>query len=100
MALTSVKSSIKDLLFQIAGEDKKDFVLINLAWKRIVGKIIADKSFVLSQKEDVLFIGVKNNIWMQELVLQKDFLLQELNKVISNNKIKQIIFTLKSRKSK
>lgn len=97
MALTLAKRNIRNLLFQIVGEDKKDFVLINLAWKKIVGKIIADKSYVLSLKENILFIGVKNNIWMQELLLQKEFLMEELNKVVSKVRIEQIIFTLKTR---
>lgn len=100
MALAQAKIGLQKLLFKIVGEEKKDFVLINLGWKRIVGKIMADRSFVLSQRENVLFVGVVNNVWMQELILQRDFLIRELNKIPLKIKIEQIIFTIKMRKNK
>ena len=71
-------NAMSRLVYSIAGEKYKDFVTIGLNWKRIVGKYLAKYSKVVKFEKGVLFVGVSNNVWMQELLLRKKDIMQKI----------------------
>ena len=66
-------------------------------WDRTVGKEIAAVAQPsLIRGRDVLWVKVKDSIWMQQLHLQKMLLLEKINKQLSGEKISDIHFQLDS----
>jgi predicted nucleic acid-binding Zn ribbon protein len=88
-------NAVRNLLFRIAGDKYRDLVLIALSWERAVGSTMAERSFVDGFRHGILFIGVSNSVWIQELSLNKQMILQRLNAEVKN-KIKDIVFYIKS----
>jgi hypothetical protein len=96
MDLNHTGSSIRELVYNIAGDKFKDFVTIAFGWKKIVGSILAQRSFVEKLDNKVLFISVHNNVWMQELILRKSELISDFNSKM-NIHIEDIVFFIKSK---
>jgi len=66
-------------------------------WDRTVGKEIAAVAQPsLIRGRDVLWVKVKDSIWMQQLHLQKMLLLEKINKQLSGEKFSDIHFQLDS----
>ena len=66
-------------------------------WNRTVGKEIAAVAQPsLIRGHDVLWVKVKDSIWMQQLHLQKMLLLEKINEQLSGEKISDIHFQLDS----
>jgi hypothetical protein len=66
-------------------------------WDRTVGKeiaAVAQPSLIRSR--DVLWVKVKDSIWMQQLHLQKMLLLEKINRQFKDEKISDIHFQLDS----
>lgn len=78
MNVSHIGLALHNLIFKIAGEDRKRFVEIAFYWKKLVGPILAEKAFVHKLEQNVLFIAVNNNVWMQELILQKTYLKKKI----------------------
>ena len=74
MNFTKTNSAIYQLVFDIAGPEKKDFISIAFGWKHVVGKLLAERAFIHKIENNILFVAVTNNVWMQELVLQKQMI--------------------------
>ncbi len=87
--------SVKSLLLRIAGDRYKDLVLFALSWDRVVGSTLAERSFIERFHNHILYVGVTNSIWLQELYLNKHMILDRLNRE-HNNKINDIVFFIKS----
>lgn len=51
-----------------------------MLWEDLVGSLLAERSFISHIDKNVLFVSVTNSTWMQEFVLLKQPLLEELNK--------------------
>jgi len=101
MALKKLSSPLQNLLVKILGEENKDYISISLNWETIVGKYIAENSYVSNVENSVLFVGVANSVVTQELCLIRDQLKDRVSQKL-NIKIKEIVFYIKddAKKSK
>lgn len=66
-----------------------------LLWKNIVGKDIAKQTNASHIENNVLFVSVKNSVWMNELTFLKSQIIKKLNESIGQDAVKDIKFFLK-----
>ena len=59
------------IIYRIAGEKYNRFIHVYMGWKKIVGPLLAERSQPIKVENDILFVGVQNSSWMQELILLK-----------------------------
>ncbi|MDD4147779.1 MAG: DUF721 domain-containing protein [Candidatus Cloacimonetes bacterium] len=71
MTFVLANQRFNKIIYQIAGEKYNRFIHVYLGWKKIVGPLLAERSQPIKLENDVLFVGVQNSSWMQELVLLK-----------------------------
>lgn len=99
--MDSVKNNIASVIFKIGGKKYHDLIIIALSWKDVVGPIMAEHSFVFKYLNGNLYIGVPDNVWLQEFVLNKSIILKKLNyrvrKKLSSD-VKNILFMLREKK--
>jgi len=95
MNLKQVGNSWQKLVYNIAGEDYRDFVTLAFGWKKIVGKMLSDKAKLHRLENDVLFIAVTNNVWMQELILRKFQILHDIETIL-HVKLSEIVFFIEA----
>ena len=94
---TSVKAkSIKNLLSDyLKGSDFKEInetINLSKSWNKIVGKTISKKTKIASIKNGKIVIKTINPIWRNELIFQKEDLLNRLKKEEPEINIKEIEF--------
>jgi len=65
---------------------------INTAWKNIVGKTIAQNTEIQNFKNGKVTVKTVNPIWRNELIFQKEDLLNRLKKEEPELNIKEIEF--------
>mgnify|MGYP001179944019 CR=1 FL=1 len=87
---------IKDLLLDyLKGSDYKeinDTININKSWNKIVGKTISKNTEVTNLKKGKITIKTSNPIWRNELIFQKEDLLNRLKQEEPALNIKEIDF--------
>ncbi|MCX8092647.1 MAG: DUF721 domain-containing protein [Candidatus Goldbacteria bacterium] len=89
---------IKDIIEKLIKKTKfkelneTNFILEN--WEEIVGKDIADNTFPVKLYKHTLFINVKNSVIMEEMIYKKNELIEKINSVFKEKKIKNIIFKI------
>ncbi|MDP8202993.1 MAG: DUF721 domain-containing protein [Candidatus Tenebribacter mawsonii] len=94
--MKSLKTSnaVKDLVFSIAGKENHDLIAVAFGWKTIVGNLLAERASIVKLENNVLFIAVTNNVWMQELVLRRSQLISDISRKL-NVKLSNIVFFMK-----
>ena len=95
MNLKQVGNSWQKLVYSIAGEDYRDFVTLAFGWNKIVGKMLSEKAKLHKLEKDVLFIAVTNNVWMQELILRKFQILNDIETIL-HVKLSEIVFFIEA----
>jgi predicted nucleic acid-binding Zn ribbon protein len=85
--------AVKQLVYSIAGEKYKDLVTIKFNWEKIVGKLLAERTNLKKLQHQTLFVGVTNNVWLQELVLRKQQIIEDVRLMLDIS-LKDIVFTL------
>ncbi len=95
MSWQNAGRGVKSLLLKIAGDRYKDLVLFALSWERVVGSTMAERSSVERFHNHILYVGVTNSVWLQELSLNKPLILERLNRE-HRGKIKDIVYYIKS----
>jgi len=70
---------------------KEESIVLN--WDRLVGERIASKAIPLKVRDSILFVGVENASWRNELFFMKRKIIEELNRSVKDNVIKDIVFT-------
>jgi predicted nucleic acid-binding Zn ribbon protein len=70
---------------------KEESIVLN--WDRLVGERIASKAIPLKVRDSILFVGVENASWRNELFFMKRKIMEELNRSVKDNVIKDIVFT-------
>ncbi len=95
MAWNSLDNELNRVLLQIAGDKYRDYVKAYRCWKAVVGELLAEKSFPIRFENKVLYVGVRNSSWMQELSLLKKSLITKY-RVEYNIEIKEIVLLIKS----
>ncbi len=71
----------------------KSYEVLNL-WDRVVGEYIAKNSCPEHITNGILYVKVKNSLWLQELVLLKNNLIESLNKGMGMEIVKDIHFKI------
>ena len=97
MDFIPVGNALHKLVFELAGTEFRDLVRIAFGWKKIVGKILSQRTAIQKLEKKILFVSVTNNVWMQELILNKSKIITKI-KSISNVEIEDIIFFIKQKK--
>ena len=87
-------NAVKDLVFSIAGEENHDLITVAFGWKTIVGNLLAERASIVKLENGVLFIAVTNNVWMQEFVLRRSQLINDINRIL-HVKLSNIVFFMK-----
>ena len=91
--MNKINSSIKNLLFKIAGEKHQDLVIIALAWKPTLGELLSERYKIIKFENNVLFIKAINHVWMQDFVLYRPKYIEKLRNITKID-IENIIVTL------
>lgn len=97
MALQSIAHFGKTLALRLGGEKYAHFIRLYLDYREVVGELLAQKSQPFRYKDEVLFVAVENNSWLQELVLRKQELIAKYQSV-SHIKLRDILFFIRSTK--
>lgn len=66
-------------------------------WNEVVGDDVAQQAQPYVIRGNVLWVHVSNSIWMQQLHLQKAFMLELINQRLKEEKLNDIRFQLDSR---
>lgn len=99
MAFASIQSKISQLLYRVGGEEHRRFIQLFLAWENVVGKLLAERSHPIKVEHDILFVGVENSAWLQELTLLKSKILSAY-KELTRVELSDIVFITKSKGKK
>ncbi len=91
MSFTNSGSKLQNIVYKIAGPENKNFITLAFGWEKIIGEILAERAFIHKIENNVLFVAVSNNTWMQELVLKKQMIISKI-KMILNIQVSDIIF--------
>ena len=60
-------------------------------WNSVVGEVIAENTRPVAMREGVLFVEVASSVWMQELVLLRDEIVERLNQQLGENIVRRIV---------
>jgi len=95
--LNHVSNILDNLLGTLSQKGFTREIRIAIQWNRTVGNLLRRKTKIKKLEHDTLFVAVENNVWLQELLLKKDSIIESINiKLSSKNKIKNIVFSLAS----
>lgn len=76
--LTRAAETVGNLKGVLEGNDAFQFWLFQKRWPSIAGKTLAEESFISRGEGTVLFLGVTNSVWLQEILMHRDLLLQKI----------------------
>jgi predicted nucleic acid-binding Zn ribbon protein len=63
-----------------------------VSWGEAVGETVARKSKATSISNGILFVTVQNSMWLQELGLLKEGIIEKINSVVGKQVVKDIVF--------
>jgi predicted nucleic acid-binding Zn ribbon protein len=96
MALSGLNTNLRRVLYKIGGEKHERFISLYLAWKSVVGELLAERSHPIKIEQNTLFVGVENSAWMQELVLLKPKILQKYKNAY-HEELQDMVLIIKSK---
>ncbi|PKN73065.1 MAG: DUF721 domain-containing protein [Candidatus Cloacimonetes bacterium HGW-Cloacimonetes-3] len=99
MAFNSIIELSHDLVYRLGGDKYQGFIHVYLCWKRVVGDLLSSRSHPIKLENHILYVGVQNNTWMQELLLLKQDIISKY-KTLHQEEIAEIIFLISSPKRK
>lgn len=88
----SLKDEMDEFLKYMGVDGKMQELKIFDAWKECVGESIANHSTPEGIKHTKLFVKAENAVWRYELSLRKEEIIENLNRVLKKNVIKEIVF--------
>jgi len=98
-SFVKISSIIENLIQNLSDKGFSREIKTAFLWRRIVGDILDNKTRILKLDNNVIYILVDNNIWLQELVLKKTEILDQLNSQLDPPyQIKNIIFLFQAKK--
>ncbi|MEA2103394.1 MAG: DUF721 domain-containing protein [Candidatus Cloacimonadota bacterium] len=98
-SFTRVNSIFSGLINNFSKQGFSREIKIALLWNRAVGSLLNRKSRIVKLEHNTLFVLIENNVWLQELLLNKSEIKAKINKNLSKEeKISEIIFSLSSKK--
>lgn len=63
-----------------------------VVWEEAVGKNIARRAKAVSLRGDILFVRVQNSVWLQELSLLKEGIIEKINALVGKEVVRDIVF--------
>lgn len=94
MTRTERIGNVFSQLFKDLGIDKtiqQNQAVVN--WAEFVGERIAEVSKAERIEKGTLFVRVESPVWRNELTFMKQSLIEDINKKLKNNTVKDIKFT-------
>ena len=91
MKVKTIKEILDIYLEKPEFKEIKEINKINKYWKNIVGELIYKNTEIIKKEKGNILIKTKNPAWRNELSLQKEHIINKLNK-IKDLKIKDIKF--------
>ncbi|MBN1327743.1 MAG: DUF721 domain-containing protein [Candidatus Cloacimonetes bacterium] len=95
MTFVRAGNLLSDLLINLAGEQYQDLLRIAFSWRDVVGNLLEERTKLVKLEHNVLFVAVSNNVWMQELILDKHRIIAHLKRVTGIG-LENIIFRIGS----
>jgi predicted nucleic acid-binding Zn ribbon protein len=65
-----------------------------ILWEEVVGKSIARRAAAVSVKGGKLFVAVENSVWLQQLALMKEGIMDKINSRLGKAVVEDIIFRI------
>jgi predicted nucleic acid-binding Zn ribbon protein len=93
MAFSNAGSSFQDVVLKLAGSEYRELVVLALGWKDLLGELLAERAKIRKLENKILFVSVRDNVWMQELVLRKAELTRDIKRKF-NIGLNNIVFSL------
>lgn len=84
---------LKELISDLLNVQSDWHISLLENWEKIVG-YLSKYTYICSIKNDTLFLGVFESVWMQELFLMSGNLINSINDFLGSEKIKHIRFKL------
>ena len=87
---------LQSLLQEKAGGAVSDQFLrwkLWLSWKDVVGQTVAENAEPISFKDGVLWLCVRNSVWMQQMGFMAEAMKETINKKFRPGFVKEIRFT-------
>ncbi len=69
-----------------------------LSWKEIVGDTIAENAEPVSYSHGILWLWVKNSVWMQQMTFMVEPIKNSINQKFKQGFVKELRFTLDRKK--
>lgn len=76
--LERVSKTVSDINAVLSGNEAFQFWLFQKRWEQIAGKALAEESYIGRKEGDTLFIYATNSVWLQEILMHRDLLLQRI----------------------
>ena len=92
MKAKSIKKILSDYLKGSDFTQINNTINLNKSWKKIVGKTIAQNTEIVDIKHGKILVKTSNSIWRNELIFQKEDLLNRMKKENLGINIKEIEF--------
>lgn len=90
--------SESELNHRLFGNEGFQFFLLQKAWEKIVGHIMAKESYISSYKGNTLYVTVTNSVFMQQLYMMQADILAQLAENEFGKRFQQIRFVAGPRK--
>ena len=90
--MESLKKAIKDAVEKTGIDAALKQERAVFLWKDIVGEVVADVTETKGVEKGVLTVKTNSPTWRQELHMQKNEILDKINKKIGSKAIKEIRF--------
>jgi len=98
-SFVKIGSIIENLIQNLSEKGFSREIQIAFQWRRTTGDLLNNKTRIHKLENNVLYIHVENNVWLQELVLKKSEILEKLNSYLpATQKVKNIIFSLSGKR--
>ncbi|MBQ2026050.1 MAG: DUF721 domain-containing protein [Paludibacteraceae bacterium] len=86
-------ADVMDAYFEAMGvKDKIDEARIILAWKQLMGSVIAKKTTQLQVKNGVLYVSLSSPVLRKELLYMREKMVKQLNGVLEREFLTDIVF--------
>ena len=85
-----LKKILKNYLQGTNFKEINDTITLEKIWKETVGNPINKNTKIISFKNKILTIKASSPVWRNELSLQKNFILEKIQKKITQTKINEI----------
>lgn len=76
--LESASKTMEEIESVLCGNDAFQFWLFQKRWPELAGKTLAEESYIGRAEGSVLYIYATNSVWMQELLIYKEKLLEKI----------------------